>query len=135
MGVHDYVCYVQRNDQCLKNYEISEGQPTMKLVRREDEDDDPTESEIEWEEYDAKCFRDSILGGYEWNEETYGDANCISFLLPSSFTRKRIRKMDLRKFVRYPRVELTYDWGSWSFEELKGYEKALHKNSSIKQAI
>ncbi len=48
---------------------------------------------------------------------------------------KKIRKMDLREFAKYPKMKLTYSWDGWSFEELKGYEKALHKNETLKHAI
>ena len=135
MGFHDYVCYIQRNDQCIIPYNVLEKNPKSKLTHRERPGDEPTESEHEWVEYDPETCRTFLENDELEYNPNYGEEKCIGVLLPADLTRKEIRRMNLLELRKYPLKELTYNWDHWAFEELKGYSEALRKKNWVKRSI
>ena len=57
-----------------------------------------------------------------------GSSSAIVVIVPDNV---EINKMKYGDFAKYPKLELTYSWDNWDFDELTGYDKFLRDDESV----
>jgi len=104
MGVHDYCCFIQKNDQCLEQYELcADGDEEQDHVHEEDGED---EEEEKGEERD-NCYDNSYNIGC-------GNNKCVIVLVPNSVN---INNMSLTDFSKFQTLHWSYSWDDWNFDD------------------
>jgi len=102
MGVHDYICFVERNEQNIeglrKGY-IEEG-------------GEEEEGEEYWEEEED----DKIP------KEFYG----IIVIVPDKYSKLDILNWKLTQFREFPIMRCRYSWDNWYFDDFPSYKDVLH---------
>lgn len=88
MGVHDYCCFIQRNDQCIYQFTTTS------------------------DEEDSSC----------------GSSDAIIVLVPQTFTKRDILSWPLNEFKKFKKINATYSWDEWGFEELEDYSDILSED-------
>ena len=109
MGVHDYVCFVQRNGQCLNQLELLPEGPEGNSDDEGDHSDD---------EFDG-C----------------GSRSAAIVFVPNSFSVREILSWPLSRFRDFTMKKVGYSWDGWSFEEYEGYDGALRADNWWEQSI
>lgn len=108
MGVHDYICFVQRNGQNVKSL------TTSIYYYNSDEDEDYSEDE---------------------DLEEYGAGEAVLVLVPKTFTIEEILSWNLREFQKFSIKRCEYSWDDWSFTEFPFYDEFIRKDKWWEQTI
>jgi hypothetical protein len=116
MGIHDYVCFVQRNGQYIQALELL---PNPKNFREEfledlkNNDLDPTDEE-------NIPNRDNVLRFLnDLDIEGTGQNSAILVKIPflEGMARETILSWHLSEFAKYAYSTVEYSWDSWDFIE------------------
>lgn len=106
MGIHDYVDFVQRNGQCLENFELVD--PGKDIPTEDDE-----------EEYGKST--------------SCGKSEVIFVQIPLGINRNDLFHLPLKEFAKWPRFQDEYSWDDWDFKTFTGYREVLFTRHNIDQ--
>lgn len=127
MGVHDFVCYVEQNSQCLLGFEKLEHRRTTRNELLEDiRENGGDEEELD----DLENWDDMISSIAECNDSV-GSSRAILVLLPRDMSYKEVTSVPLSKLKMYPIREEEYSWDGWDFPEYPGYSEFLMSEKEI----
>lgn len=116
MGIHDFVCFIQRNDQCLHSLELIE--VTNEHIKRMDQ----------FYDYNQKSDTENLDYNYYIDYDngcSFSSDEAIIVLVPSTFTKDEIINWNLKKFKEFPFIKAKYDRLDWSFLNIDGYDEIL----------
>ncbi|SNW62384.1 Hypothetical protein ORPV_480 [Orpheovirus IHUMI-LCC2] len=92
MGVHDYICFIQKNDQCLYFFDKNDLVDEEEIYNDDDNDKD------------REC----------------GKSTAIIVKVPSNITYEEINKMKLKEFANFDKIVGHYSWDDWNFTNIPG---------------
>jgi hypothetical protein len=101
MGVHDYRCFIQRNDQCLEQYSLCD-------------------EEEEEEEDDFNCYNNNYGTGA-------GNNKCVIVLVPKHVN---ISATPLSDFSKFQTFHWNYSWDDWDFSG-EGYGNSEYYRETL----
>jgi len=112
MGVHDFVCRVERNGQCIYGIKLLETPMTGREELFEDNEDlDINDS-------------DSLIECLDLIRESYGGCGLTKarlILLPRNLSYEQVCSIPLEELANYPTYDAEYDWDKWDFVDYEGY--------------
>ena len=135
MGVHDYVCFVQRNGQCVERFEPLLTFKEINLEKRNSLKD-AKKADRFW--IKAQVFKEYLPKYWKTDAESFhdfidGDYDPVVVTLPGELTRDEILEMDLRLFKLYPNEVCEYSCDSWEFDKYTEYRDLLIGNIPNKE--
>lgn len=103
MGVHDYICLVIQNGQCI---------PILDKIQ--------SNSDIKKKEF-RELAED--IGLYtEFNiDDGVGAKKAYIVLVPDKYSKEKIMKKKYTWFSKFKYIKLEYGWDDWDFKDENGY--------------
>jgi len=144
MGVHDYVCFVERNGQDLRGFEPTERPVPFRREGYRAALSEPSDTHLpavgapeeDGEDESSVSTDDDLIDPFDYDGEV-GCGIAVLVKVPTAHARQEILSWKLSEFERFPTVRAEYDYDGWCFEKVEGYnaDGAIYSSHWYEQAV